>query len=326
MARSILVPLDGSTFAEHALPTALSIARKCGGRVHLVQAHEPPPVPSSPDILVPYDGSWDEAMRESEKSYLDSVANRIAERAGLIVRTELLDGSPAMAVATYAREMETDLVVMTTHGRGGISRLWLGSVADGVVRRSGVPVLLLRPTAEAVDYDAGLSPRHVLITLDGSELSHGIVEPAAWLGSLTGARFTLLRVTVPMAVLHAPGPVSDNGFAEKVFAEQDRHAHEYLDEIASPLRSSGLTVETAIVDDTVPATAILEYAAANDVDVIAIATHGRGGWTRLALGSVADKVLRGSLTPVILYRPAASGGRGLMHVATGAGAEGHNRF
>jgi nucleotide-binding universal stress UspA family protein len=305
MVRTIMVPLDGSTFAEHALPIALGLARECGGRVHLVQAHEPPPVPSSPDILIPYDGEWDAAMRGNERSYLDSVANRVAERAGVTVRTELLDGVPAMALAAYAREMELDLIVMTTHGRGGLSRMWLGSVADGVVRRSGVPVLVLRPTDEEVDYEARLTPRHILIPLDGSELSHGIIETAAWLGSLTGARLTLLRVTVPVPVLRAPGPLSDDGFAAKLVAEQEQHARAYLDRVSEGLRSRGLEVETAIVAHTSPASAVLEFAATNAVDLIGIATHGRGGWSRLALGSVADKVLRGSVIPVLLYRPPA---------------------
>lgn len=305
MVRTIMVPLDGSRFAEHALPIALGLARECAGRVHLVQAHEPPPVPSSPDILIPYDGDWDAATRGNERSYLDGVANRVAERAGVTVRTELLDGVPTMALATYAREMELDLIVMTTHGRGGLSRMWLGSVADGVVRRSGVPVLVLRPTEEEVDYEARLTSRHILIPLDGSELSHGIIETAAWLGSLTGARYTLLRVTVPVPVLRAPGPLSDDGFAAKLVAEQEQHARAYLDRVSEGLRSRGLEVETAIVAHTSPASAILEFAAKNAVDLIGIATHGRGGWSRLALGSVADKVLRGSMIPVLLYRPPA---------------------
>lgn len=306
MARSIMVPLDGSTFAEHALPIAIGLARECDGRLVLVQAHEPPPVPSSPDILIPYDGEWDASMRQDERSYLDSIANRVSERSGVTVRTELLDGVPALALATCAREMGVDLIVMTTHGRGGLSRMWLGSVADGVVRRSGVPVLLLRPTDEEVDYGTRLTPRHLLIPLDGSELSQGIIESAAWLGSLTGARFTLLRVTVPVPVLRAPGPLSDGGFATRLIAEQEEHAREYLDRVAAELRERNLEVETAIVANATPASAILEFAATNAVDLIAIATHGRGGWTRLALGSVADKVLRGSVMPVMLYRPPAT--------------------
>lgn len=303
MGRTIMVPLDGSTFAEHALPVALGIARECGGRLHLVQVHDAPPVPTSPDLLVPYDGTWDAAARETEQQYLEAIANRMTERAGVTVRTELVDGVPANALAAYAREMEIDLIVMTTHGRSGVSRMWLGSVADGVVRRSGVPVLLLRPPEGEVDYDARLHPRHVLIPLDGSELSQGVVEAAVWLGALTGARYTLLRVTVPLPLLRSPGPLSEEGLAERAMHEQEERARGYLEAVATDLRARGLDVETATMARAAPATAILEFAATNAVDLITIATHGRGGWTRLALGSVADKVLRGAVMPVMLYRP-----------------------
>ena len=80
-------------------------------------------------------------------------------------------------------------------------------------------------------------------------------------------------------------------------------AREKLEATAARLRQRGLTVDVAVVSDTVPAHAILEWAASNPVDVIALATHGRGGWSRLALGSVADKVLRGAAVPLLLYRP-----------------------
>jgi len=319
MARTIMVPLDGSTFAEHALPAAIGIARSCGGRIHLVQTHEIPIIPSSPDILVPFDASWDGALRDQEREYLAGVSNRIAERAGLTVRTELLDGVPAMTLATYAREMEVDLIVMTTHGRGGLSRLWLGSVADGVVRRSGVPVLLLRPREEEVDLDAVVRPRHILIPLDGSDLSRGVLEPATWLGAFSDARYTLLRVTLPIPTLRGAAVVSDDGFAEKLSAEQESEGLMYLEESAAVLRQKGLDVETAVMSKAAPAGAILEFASTNGVDLIAIATHGRGGWTRLALGSVADKVLRGAVMPVMLYRPsAASEDTGHRHAASAA--------
>jgi nucleotide-binding universal stress UspA family protein len=102
--------------------------------------------------------------------------------------------------------------------------------------------------------------------------------------------------------------MSEDGFAAKLIVEQEQHAQAYLDGVASGLRSRGHEVETAIVNHVTPAAAILEFAAENAVDVVAIATHGRGGWTRLAVGSVADKVLRGSVMPVMLYRPPAARG------------------
>jgi nucleotide-binding universal stress UspA family protein len=306
---TIMVPLDGSSFAEHAVPVAGGIARASAARIHLVQVHETPLVAAAPDLMVPYDPKWDATARRQEQEYLQGMANRIAERWGVPARAELVDGPAAMSLAAYAREMDIDMIVMTTHGRSGLSRAWLGSVADGVVRRSGVPVLALRPENEQVDMEAELRPRHVLIPMDGSDLSRGVLDRAVWLGSLFGARFTLLRVALPVPLIRAPFPASsDTEFMEKVVAEQRDWAQRDLSDAAAPLRERNLDVEVAVVSQPVPAAAILEYASTHAVDLIAIATHGRGGWSRLALGSVADKVLRGATMPVLLYRPPATNG------------------
>jgi nucleotide-binding universal stress UspA family protein len=304
MARTIVIPLDGSKFAEHAVAAAAGIARAEGGRLHLVRAHDAPVVPASPDVLVPYDGQWDAALRVEEREYLQSVANRIAERSGITTRTEVVDGPPASAIATYARDMDIDLIVMTTHGRGGLSRMWLGSVADGVVRRSGVPVLLLR-SKEDVETEEAVHPRHVLIPLDGSDLSTGVIEPATWLGSLWGAHFTLLRVVLPVPLVRPPIRRHESAEPTAVVTEHLEHARERLEEVAKPLRERGLNVDVVVIAHPVPAQGILEWASTSTVDLIALATHGRGGWSRLAVGSVADKVLRGANVPVLVFRPAA---------------------
>jgi nucleotide-binding universal stress UspA family protein len=310
MSRTIVVPLDGSEFAEHAVAAAAGIARSEGARLHLVRAHEAPVIPTSPDVMVPYDAKWDAALRQEEREYLQSVANRISEKWGITTRTEVVDGPPAMAIATYAREMEVDLIVMTTHGRGGLSRMWLGSVADGVIRRGGVPVLLLRAsevakTDDGHKMDKPLELQRVLIPLDGSDLSEGVIEPAVWLGSLSGAHYTLLRIVLPVPLIRPPLATPEQKLTETVMTEQLAQAREKLEATAARLRQRGLTVDVAVVSDTVPAHAILEWAASNPVDVIALATHGRGGWSRLALGSVADKVLRAANVPVLVFRPDA---------------------
>lgn len=308
MYRTIVVPLDGSEFAEHAVAAAAGIARSEGARLHLVRAHEAPVIPTSPDVMVPYDAKWDTALRQEEREYLQSMANRISEKWGITTRTEVVDGPPAMAIATYAREMEVDLIVMTTHGRGGISRMWLGSVADAVIRRSGVPVLLLRGgdvarVDEGDKTEKAVRPHRILIPLDGSELSAGVIEPALWLGSPAHAHYTLLRVVLPVPLIRPPLATPDHKYAETVLTDHVMQAREQLELTADRLRVRGYNVAVAVITDTVPAHAILEWAASNPVDIIALATHGRGGWSRVAVGSVADKVLRAANVPVLVFRP-----------------------
>jgi nucleotide-binding universal stress UspA family protein len=302
MGRDILVPLDGSTFSEHALPVAADLARRTGARLHVVQVHESLAAQVPADCVAVVDPSWEGAIRSGEEENLRSVAGTCAARTGIHPVTELLDGAVVPTLAAYAEEMGIGTIVMTTHGRGGISRVWMGSVADALVRRSSIPVLLIRPREGAVAWDRAFDARHVLVPLDGSELAEGILAPALELGALCDARFTLLRVVMPLPFIVPPGSVAAT-YSETGATETRDCAAAYLDSAAAALRARGITVATDTLFHTAAAQGILDYAAANSVDLIAMATHGRGGWSRVALGSVADRVMRGTMMPVMLYRP-----------------------
>ncbi|CAN5773119.1 universal stress protein [soil metagenome] len=302
MLKDILVPLDGSSFSEHSLPYAVDTARRTGAKLHLVQVHEPPVPSAYPDAVPAYDERWDGALRAQEQEYLQSLAHRCMEHAGVSPVTEILDGPVSKVIASYAAETDIDLIVMTTHGRGGISRAWVGSVADSLVRRVSVPVMLIRPKEQVLDWSRGSDARHVLIPLDGSAMAEAILEPAASLAKRSGARVTLLRIVLPVPFVigpHAAGPA----YSEAGASQSRANAAQYLNHTASLLRARGIAVTVDTVFHTVPAVGILDYAATHAVDTIAMATHGRGGWSRIALGSVADKVMRGSMMPVLLYRP-----------------------
>ena len=181
MYRSILVPLDGSTFGEQALPLALSIARRAGASLQVVHVHVP---------LMPYDESLltidprlNEQARESERAYLDAVVERLSRIAPVPVTSALLEGPVAEALYEHTVTAGTNLVVLTTHGRGPLARFWLGSVADELVRRLPMPILLVRPQETVPDLAGEPVLQRMLIPLDGSEFAEQILEPAMALGS-----------------------------------------------------------------------------------------------------------------------------------------------
>jgi nucleotide-binding universal stress UspA family protein len=302
MTPPILVPLDGSSFAEQALPTALDLAARTGGRVHLVRVRVPEP--GAPPTSRRLDRRLDEAAE-----YLRGVADRTLQEAGLTVRTEVLEGPIATELVTYAQTHDIGLVVLTSHGQGGINRAWVGSIADALVRRMRIPVLLLRPSASVGNGPLLPHPRNILVPLDGSELSTRVIEHADRLGQVWGSRLTLLHVLPPRDAW----PRRDGDLAEGAVraassdfdcnADPAACAELVLDELAAPLRRRGHAVDIAVVEGSGPAQAVLDFAATHAVDAIAIATRGRGGWERVAVGSVADKVIRGSLLPLVLYRP-----------------------
>jgi nucleotide-binding universal stress UspA family protein len=191
---------------------------------------------------------------------------------------------------------------MATHARGGLSRAWLGSVADALVRRGTVPMLLVRPRDERIV--TSVLFRHILVPVDGSALAEDILPLAQTLATLSGAQLTLLRVIAPQRAIARPAPVTRVN--AKYMAEQEAEAVRYLATVSARMTAAGPRTETTTVVAENPARAILGYAIDHDVDLIAMSTHGLGGVKRFMIGSVADKVLRGAPIPVLLTRLTAT--------------------
>lgn len=308
MYRSILVPLDGSTFAEHVLPLARSIARRAGAALQLALVHVPIAA-RYVDGMVIYDEPLDARLKEHEREYLNEVTKRVATDLDVPVTFELIDGKVgqvAEILHDHAMAKNVDLIAMTTHGRGAFTRFWLGSVADKLVRQVSMPILLVRPQENEktqIDITQEQVFQHILITLDGSALSEQILDRAVALGKLLQADYTLLRVMEPWLPISYPSTEYSIKVDEELQKQVQTEAQTYLDSVAERLRAQSLQVQTKVVLHRQPAIAILDEVGKDEVDAIAMATHGWGGLTRLIMGSVADKVLRGVSKPVLLYRP-----------------------
>jgi nucleotide-binding universal stress UspA family protein len=295
MYRSILVPLDGSLPSEQSLPYAAALARRSGATLQLAYVHTPLVLGEG----VMYLGTPDVQLWEEEKNYLLSVADRLKKAGRDKISANVLEGPIAETLQEKALGEGCNLIVMTTHGRGPVSRFWLGSVADQLVHRLPIPLLLIRTREEVPPPTREPEVRNVLVALDGTPMAEQILEPAGTLAKLMGASCTLLRV-VPVVVPHTVYTEAAVGatLADKLRAE----AHVYLQRVADSLRDQGIAVQTRIVAHAHPATAILNEAASGEYDLLALETHGRRGLPRVFLGSVADKVVRGASVPVLLHR------------------------
>jgi nucleotide-binding universal stress UspA family protein len=296
MYRQIMVPLDGSRFAESVLPWALAVSRRTGARIHFVTVQEP--IPS-----FAYD-EWEEASREWSGEYLNSLVKRIGDQAGGEVTTSLLSGHVVEVLEAEAARCSADLVVMATHGRGLFSRAWLGSVTDSFIHRTDRPVLLVRPDeGNEVDLSADRTVDKILLPLDGSDLSESAKDHALEFGELFSAAYHLVRVVpypVDVASPYLPHTVQMN---QGLVEEAKQTAYEYLDGHAETMRRRDLQVTTGVLVDAQPGHGILGEVEERGCDFIAMATHGRSGLTRAILGSASDKVLRGTHVPLLLYRP-----------------------
>ncbi len=296
MYRQIMVPLDGSRFAESALPLALSVSRRTGAAVRFVTVQEP--IPS-----FAYD-EWEEASKEWSGEYLNTLVARVGDRAGGEVTTSLLSGHVVEVLEAEAARCSADLVVMATHGRGLFSRAWLGSVADSFVHHTDRPVLLVRPDeGDEVDLSEDRTIDKILLPLDGSELSESAMDHALKFGELFSAAYHLVRVVpypVDVASPYLPHTVQMN---QGLVEEAKQTANEYLEGHAEVMRRRDLQVTTGVLVDAQPGHGILGEVEERGCDFIAMATHGRSGLTRAILGSASDKVLRGTHVPLLLYRP-----------------------
>jgi len=303
MFRSILVPLDGSGFAEEAIPVALSIAHQARASLEITRVHEPYLFKSRHGSWAPFNPAEDEMLKEQEQAYLDSIITRLAKTDSTPATAALVDGLIEDAILRRARTKCPDMIVMATHGRSPLNRFCFGSVAEELVRHGPAPILLVHP-GEAPD---GQGPKpafqRILIPLDGSELAERVLEPATAIGTLTGAQFALIRAVEPSSLLDGFAAVAEPRAIEYGCEQRRSMALTYLDRVAERLRTRGLYTQTHVVSGKSPAAAVLDVARGENIDLIAVATHGRSALRRLLLGSVAETIVWRSPVPVLAYCP-----------------------
>jgi nucleotide-binding universal stress UspA family protein len=279
----IVVPLDESELAEEALPWAASLARTLGLAVHLVAVWT-----YDTEIWIRSGIDPDQApekIADALEAYLEQAAKGRA-LGGLTVTTEVRLGNVAEQLAEIAAEGDTRFIVITSHGRSGLRRLVQGSVADALLRTSPVPVLVVR----AGERVTGLS--RILVTVDGSETGERALGPARELAAAAKAQLHVLRAVNPIGEIAwaGIGPAPDLGEVTRSMSEA---ALAYMRQIAKP-------GEVSEVQYGRPLDVVIEYARDKKCDVIVMATHGRGGVVRLALGSTTDAVVRAADRPVLV--------------------------
>lgn len=310
--RSILVPIDGSTLSETAIPVALAIGRRrAASRVETVTVVAPAIDPVRAGGAPIRDTRFDHDQRAEAQAMVTALGKRLAELSpNLPTRATLLEGDAAERIAAELAQGDYDLVVMTTHGRSGASRLWLGSVADHLVRLSPKPVLLLRDVSSATPREGEPLFRDVLIPLELEDRSEQILGDALALAG-EGATYHLLTVVVPTRFVPPPSALDELTAAAAAevgppageFGAMRDAATRQLEEVAEGLRQRGMRVTTQVQVHRHPAEAILAYANEIDARLIAMASRGRGPARRFLLGSVTDKVVRGAAVPVLVFAP-----------------------
>ncbi len=320
MLRHILVLLDGSTRAEQALPIAARIAHTSGGTLTLLRVVPDMEHADADAVPVPLDVNL-EADIAAAKDYLTQVLS--ADEQGLFdgvgIKTEVLIGSPAQEILTFAQTQQVDLIILCSHGRTGFKRWLLGSVAQMVARYSPVPVFVLReggfsPLAER---DTLARPLRVLVALDGSPYAEKVVVPAAQLCAALAAP-AQGTLHLEMVLRRLTGVYDHKETVAAIHALALTDARTYLNDMERRLREPdlaplNLSVTSSLVIKEDVADTLLKIAESgkyvediegfDGCDIIALATHGRSSLTRLMMGSVTERILGATMLPLLIVRP-----------------------
>ncbi len=294
MFEDILFPTDGSDGAARAFEHALDVAAAHGATVHVLNVAD-----TTRDSLVRIEGQIVDALVEEGEALVEEVA-ALADDRNVPTETAVLQGEPYRAIVDYADDRGIDLVVMPTHGRRGLSRLLLGSTTERVVRRSNVPVLTLRPDA---DVDHPYPYGRVLVPTDGSDCAAAALDLGAGLATTGGATLHVLSVL----------DIAQYGIDTRVDVQLDRleaASEAAVDEATARAEAAGVDPESLVGAVEVSSSihrAIMSYVEDHDVDAVVVGTHGRTGFHRYMLGSVAEKLVRTAPVPVLTVREAATG-------------------
>jgi nucleotide-binding universal stress UspA family protein len=296
----IVVPLDGSALAENAVPLAASLARKRSNTVLLLQVL--PPVQA---IYWGYGGviSSEEQvrlLRTEMESYLSAVAERLAEQ-GVPAAQVVGDGPVGETIVRVAEERDATTIVMSTHGRGGLARWALGSVAGRVLHLTDRPLVLLPPRHERHLSLCGPMPalKRIVVPLDGSPQAEQILPHVKALAARYGSELMLVRALSSIPPLMPGAEIGMVNFGLQDAMREEAQA--YLRHVQSRLEKEGFRVRTSLGVEPA-ANAILEVADEINADLIAMTSHAREGLSRLILGSVTDRVVRAGTHPVFVTR------------------------
>jgi nucleotide-binding universal stress UspA family protein len=300
MYKMIMVPTDGSGFDREAIRVAILIAERSRAKVRLVRVHPTGAffgMESSPEAATV---SVKVLQQERDRILgdLHSLAAQCREGCDAEIDASLEDGPIPDALQAYASLNKVDLIVMSSHGRGGIARLSLGSVTDLLIRRTTIPVLVVKPPPSYLKPEPGELFSSIVVPLDGSSLAEQILPEVVALAELGEVKIRLLHVLKPQTSAQQ----AMRGQEARWWDKDVVAANVYLFRTAAKLREGFLTTTDVVFGESI-AEAIVDYARREKANLIAIATHGRGGISRALWGSVADVVTRTSRTSMLVFRP-----------------------
>jgi nucleotide-binding universal stress UspA family protein len=291
----IVIAVDGSDEARQAVRRGLELAQVFDANVDVLSVVE------RKALQLTETSDEKIQLREQGEEVLAEI-KELASEFGQSVTTKLAEGKPAVQICTYADETDADLIVVGRQGLTGLGRRLLGGVTEQVLHRSDIPVLVV----SGGNHDGGIEADYsrVLITTDGSENADVAIPHGIEIAQRFGSTVHVLNVVDLQA---AGGPFSAGGLEKKFVERLEARGEDAVDSVAHKIEDSApnLTVETAVERTTSfegAATGVREYVEENEIDLVAVGSHGRSNLRRQLLGSVASTVLRTVDVPVLVVK------------------------
>lgn len=300
MYKRILVPLDGSELAEQVLPYVRSLARGLEAKIALLRVMDPLPA----GLTDPAHGLTRDrviaSMRSHAQDYVDKVATSLKKDPRLAISSAVTEGDPGERIVSEADRDPDTLIAMTTHGRSGLVRWLLGSVADKVLHAAKRPLLLVR-SRDPKQFTPEAHVGSIIVPLDGSPTAEQALPHVGSLAKALGLKVVLLRAVPPLEEYYrfvGPEYIPPPDLPKEVEAE----ANEYLGRLKERLHKDRFpTVEVRLLQGNAAAS-IVDVAEQTSDSLIVMTTHGRSGVGRWILGSVANRVVRYAASPVLMIR------------------------
>ena len=295
MYSRLLVPLDGSKLAEQALPYARCLAKALAIPVELLTTVD---IESLQALADPQEGRFLDTLLTDKRSVSRDYLEAVVRTFGAGVSFSVENGRPEDLIIDQAARDKNTLIVMATHGRSGLQRWMLGSVADKVLHGSTNHLLLVR-VGDQGKTEGEASLKKVIVPLDGSPLAEKVLPDIVDLAKKMRLDIILLRA---YALPPALSPDEYGTYTDELIGQLEAGAKEYLAAKTGDLRKQGVPNVSSVTDLGYGAEEITSLARRTPDNLIAMCTHGRSGVTRWVLGSVTDRVVRHSGDPVLIIR------------------------
>lgn len=294
----ILAPLDGSSLAECALPHAAAVAAAFNAKLTVLQVLSR--MATAGAFVDPL--AWQMDRVETSK-YLDEVRRRLRQ-CGFEAEPVILDGQPASSIIEYARHQSVSLIVLSSHGRSGLSIWNVSGVVQKIVQRAGLPVLIVRANQPICPDLNGLRYRTILAPLDSSQRAECVLPIAARLARYFQARLLAVHAVARPEMPRRTAPsAEDLELADRLTGRNTAEAAHYLDQIQKRLNDADLEVETRLlVHSSGAAAALHDLVDRERVDLVVLSAHGYSGETRWPYGSVVDKFISYGSSSLLIYQ------------------------